>query len=544
MSEKTKGEDYTCDRGHGMAKKDEGYEGENIKDLVSEHHWFGPCFHMVFLALLGASAMVLHHFLNSYFDGKRVLEDVVFFWRIPITRQILMGVTGNAIAAAGSITLSAATGIAAVQVLWSSLGQRSHSIRQIRAILECRTQPFAPIAWPAWSSSRRLVLLAVFGSLMTLITIFAPSSLRSAAGLSKSVPCTVKRVDLNSEGYNRLFVDQYDHLPTDVISNTTSLQLRKLVARNIMDGMYLTPPNPCNQSCSYTFHFNAPAMNCSDNPKYDFNEMKTHSNLSQLVIWNGTHDIDFQGSTIQVATMGGLTSSVWKACTCKVYNATYFVDVLHNNTVTTVDVKEIVRQQKISTSNSSAPDYQAIYNTALSLAQLLQGIIFIDVFAMAQIINAGISESDNIHILYSALGGPNPSASANSVPWLWDPDMPAILSELATNISISLLSNPLGMPMIDVQTTCQYLDFVYVYNPFHLFLTYGIGLVTATFCLLMGLISVYNNKREETLHFSRLLVAILDPKLSEEVLTDETKLIAESRISGKSATYSQFKKVY
>lgn len=494
---------------------------------------------MVLLTLLGAGAMVCHHFFCTYFNGKQVISDMFFDWRIPVSRQVLIGAAGNTIAAAGSFSLSAAIGIAAVQVLWSSLGQRSHSIRQIRAILECRTQPFTPISWPAWSTSRSLTLLAIFSSSMTLITIIAPSSLRTAPSLSSPVPCTIKRVDLSGEGYDRLYDTGGD---PNAISHMTSQPLQKLVARNIIDGSYITPANPCNQSCSYILEFNAPATNCSVTTlKYDFGNMSGSSNLQNLVIWNSTHDIHEHGSTIQVATMGGLNPSDREAFTCEVFNATYSVDVFHNGTATTINISNIDLQQNVTNANASAPEYNAFYYTALALGQMFFGIVEIDVNAMAQEIPSNLGYDNHI-ILYSALGKPNPSS--NPEPWLWDPNTPGAVSELATNISISLLSNPLGISMIDVQTTCQYLGFQYVYNPFHLFLTYGVGLVTAIFCLLMGFISIYINKREETLHFSRLLVAILDPKLSEEVLTDETRLIAGNRASGNSATYSQFKKVY
>lgn len=494
---------------------------------------------MVFLTLLGACAMICHHFLCTYSDGKEVLSDVVVFWHIAITTQMLMSVTGNAIAASGSIMLSAAIGIAAVQVLWSNLGQRSHSIRQIRAMLECRSQPFAPIAWPAWSASRRLTLLAVFSSLMTLITIFAPSSLRTEPNLSNPLPCSVKRVDLSGESFEKLFVDVDKH----ELMSTTSPQLRRLVTRNLVGGTYLTPPNQCNQSCSYGLKFNSPAMNCSDTTSnHDFSNMIWNSSLKSLVIWNSTHTIGVDGSTIFVETLGGLNPSDRHAFDCELFNATYSVDVFQNGSTSTVNVSGIERHQKISSSNSSAPEYKALHYTALTIGQVFWGVVQIEVDGMLQYIPSNLGV-DNSVIIYATFGEPNPT-STNPMPWLWNPDMPAVLAGLVTNISISLLSNPMGLPMIDVQTTCRYPGFVYVYNPYHLFLTYGIGLVTAIFCLLLGFISIYTNKREETLHFSRLLVAILDPKLSEEVLTDETKLITENRTSGNSAIYSQFKKVY
>lgn len=525
----------------GECSGDGQYKGENIRALVSGRHCFGPGFQMVLLTLLGAGTMVCHHFFCTYLNGKPVLSDIIFNWRVPVTRQVLISAAGNAIAAAGSITLSAAIGIAAVQVLWSNLGQRSHSIRQIRAIMECRTRPFAPIAWPAWSTSRRLTLLAVFTTLMTLITIFAPSSLRTAPSLSGPEPCTVKQVDLTGDGYDIVYSPNGVY---GTLSDMTSQPLRKLVARNLIDGTYIIPENPCSQSCSYTAELNAPAMNCTDSTEdYHFEDMTHYNGPTDLVIWNSTHDINTNGSTINLATMSGPATSSGKAFICEVYNATYSLDVLHNGTAISINVSRIEFIQRLSESNVSSPEYKALQFTALTLGQMLYGYVMIDKGAMVQLIPLNDTWnviSNNFFILYSSLGKPNPTA--NSLPWLWHPDLPTVLSELATNISISLLSNPLGIPMKDVQTICRYPGFAYVYNPLHLFLTYGIGLVTAIFCLLLGFISIHTNKRQETLHFSRLLVAILNPKLSKEVLTDETTLITENYTSGDAITYSQFKR--
>lgn len=302
---------------------------------------------MVLFTLLGATAMLCHHLFYDHLDGTEVEPDYIIDARLRLTKQALIGQAGNTIATIASIAFGAAIGIAFVQVLWSSLGQKSHSIREIQAIMECRTRPYSPGAWHAWGISRKLTLLAVFGSLMTLITIFAPSSLRTIQDFTDPEACTVSRVDLTGEGYDKLYNSTDDDGQTS-ISDTTSQELRKLVARNLMGGAYLPPPNPLNTSCTYSLEFNAPAMNCSDTTSdFDFTYMVQNSTSSEIVIWNSTHDIYLKGSTIWVATMGGLDVSSRRAITCEVYNATYSVDISHNGTDSSVS--------RISYGNSDSP---------------------------------------------------------------------------------------------------------------------------------------------------------------------------------------------
>lgn len=512
--------------------------GEDIRALLSQPTRFGARFQMVLFTLLGATAMLCHHLFYDHLDGTEVEPDFVIDARLRLTKQALIGQAGNTIATVASIAFGAAIGIAFVQVLWASLGQKSHSIREIQAIMECRTRPYSPGAWHAWGVSRKLTLLAVFGSLMALITIFAPSSLRTIQEFTDPEHCTVSRVDLAGEGYDKQYNStDGDGLPSTSV--TTSQELRKLVSRNLMDGAYLSPQNPLNRSVSYFLEFNAPAMNCTDTTSdFDFTYMVQNSTSSEVVIWNSTHDIYLNGSTIWVAIMGGPDASSGRAITCEVYNATYSVDISHNGTETSVYVVKIEWGQRLSDSNSSAPEYKALQFTALTLGQKLDGFVKIATDTFVQLVPPNdvwdITEN-NFILLYSTLG--EAGSSSSTVPWLWDPNLPDALSELATNVSISLLSNPLGIPMINFNTDCQYPGIIYVYNRLHLLLTYGLGLLTAICCVSVGFYSVSANKREETIHFSRLLVAILDADLGKGKLTGETRF---RTVECESGAYSQF----
>lgn len=419
--------------------------------------------------------MLCHHFLYNHLDGTQVDSGYILDPHIRVTKQVLVGAAGNAIATAsvGSFSLAAAISIAFVQVLWMRLAQRSYSTRQIRTFMDLRTSPFAPSAWHAWGAGRSLRLLAVLGMAMTLITIFAPSSLRTVPFPTNAEPCTVSKVNISGDGYDKRFYFGSE------AQQTTSQELRKMVARNILGGTYLSPTNPYNRSCSYTLTFEAPATSCTNvTSQYDFSNMVKLSDThqKQLVIWNSTHDISGNGSSIWLTAMGGADVSSGKSFQCDVYIGTYSVDVTHNGTVTTVEVLDVKLHQLLGQSDKTASDYNALQFTSLTLGQMLCGLVNINVDAMIQVMLE--EDVNNVLVLYSTFGAPLYNSS--SVPWLWNPDLSSIYSNLKQNISISLLSNPLGIPMIDAKTNYLYPSIIYSYNRPHLALTYGLGLLTRT----------------------------------------------------------------
>lgn len=100
------------------------YPGEDIRALLSQPTRFGARFQMVLFSLLGATAMLCHHLFYDHLDGTEVEPDFVIDARLRLTKQALIGQAGNTIATVASIAFGAAIGIAFVQVLWASLGQK------------------------------------------------------------------------------------------------------------------------------------------------------------------------------------------------------------------------------------------------------------------------------------------------------------------------------------------------------------------------------------------------------------------------------------
>lgn len=472
---------------------------------------------MVVLTLLGAGAMVGHHYFCQYLDGKEVNTDPLLGMRF--SEQALIGVTGNAIASIASFVFGTAIGIVFVQVLWSSLRNKGLAIEHVQAVMECRTSPFSPSALYAWRAATKLTLLALLSAAMTLVTIFAPSALRTEAQTTvTSKPCTIPTVDMSGGTYGTYWPNN-----TGQTIWTPSPDMKRMVAQNLMSGSYITPPSPCG-SCAYNLTFNAPAMTCS-NTSNEFNFSGMLSPLPDLFIWNCTHDIYENGNTLNIATVEGYGVNM-QAAACQVFNTSYTVEVFHNGTSTEVKVINAVAFQPVSAMDPSAPDKMAIYTIALATAQMLYGLGRVDLNTMENIIDTTDALDYNPYFYVSKLGEPGAPGSKK---WQWEPGMVEALPQLVMNVSISMLSNPLNAPMVNIETQCRFYSIVYVYDELHLAVAYGSGLLVTVVCVLFGFLAVKKNGREESLGFSRLLVAILTPDLYTTELNKEVRIRATNQ---------------
>lgn len=495
--------------------------GEEIGNIRTEGlrrsgHWYSSArLQMTVLTLLGAGAMLLHHFFYLHLSGTRVNTTPIPGLRF--SEQALIGAIGNAIASAASFFFGTAIGIVFVQALWVSLRRKFHSIKGIGAILECRTSPFTPAAWSAWSAAWKLTALALLSASMTGITIFAPGALRTASvEYAYKAPCTIPFTDLSTGDFGT----------TEGPTWTPSPAVKKMTLTNLLIGEVIPPASPCG-SCAYDVVFNAPGMNCSNTTdSYPFQYIEKGSTAVDVIIWNGTHDVASGGNTIVIATTEGYELN-YEAVTCNVYNATYDVRIQHNGTQTSIDVQSVELHQPITSDDmqSSVPEGLGMYTISLALAQHLYGIGMVDVGKMIAV----DVDNQNHNVFYSALGSPGPAGSKT---WKWQPNTLETLPQLMQNVSISMLSNPLGGTTIPTETQCLYSAVFYDYNPLQLALAYGIATLTTLICVVIGFWAVERNSAEESLGFSRVLVSILNSQLFNATLNGETQVIASPTPSG------------
>ena len=120
------------------------------EELIPKRSSIVARFQMIVLILIMAGAMATHYVFYRLIDGH-VMNTTPFSvskqFKISfsMTREVMVAITGNAIAIIGSFTLASAIGVAFVQFLWLKL-RKGISIRNIKAATECLSNPFAPSA--------------------------------------------------------------------------------------------------------------------------------------------------------------------------------------------------------------------------------------------------------------------------------------------------------------------------------------------------------------------------------------------------------------
>lgn len=462
---------------------------------------------MVAYLFVGIIAMVLHHVMCFCLNGRRV--NTKSYSGLELSEQALIGAAGNAIASAACFAFGTAIGIVFVQFLWYSLRHKFHPIKHIEAVIECQSSPIHPASWEAWKAAWRLPLLALVSAAMTLVTVFAPGSLRTTtADYAFKAPCTIPLVNMSSGSLGSTADNTW----------TPSPAVKKMTLQNLFIGDLIPPPSPCG-TCAYDLVFNGPGMNCSNTTDtFPWANFTAGSSTTDVLIWAGGHQLP----VIVIATAEGYMLD-YEAVTCNVYNTTYDTHIQHNGSITSVDVKSTTFNQALNLNDAqSDPDALGMYTVALALSQHLNGYGVVDVDKM---IAVSLSDSNNHNVFYSALGGPNPDGSKT---WKWDPEVLYSLPTLMQNVSISMLSNPLGGTMLSTQLECLYSTVTYDYNPMQLFVSYGIAIGVTVICILIGFWAVHKNGQEESLSIRRILVAVLNRKLFGQTLNENVMVRASN----------------
>ena len=428
---------------------------------------------------------------------------------VKLSEQLIVSAAGNAIASFATLTLGTSIGIAFVQIFWVRLRRRPHTIQQIEAMLSCRTSPFSLAALRAWRAAWMLSFFALLGSAMRLVTIFAPGSLRMEV-LTTPTVCAIPQADFTKGNFSIEWPNENGE-PTQ----TPAPELWRMAVQTLVSGTYVPPSSGC-ETCQYNTTFNAPALICTNiTSQYNFTSMFQEETP---FIWNAT--VNWDAYTMTVATIGGNNSEM-EAVNCSVQNATYSIRTSHTNTSTAVEITNKTLYQSMNDMDQGASDYISTHTTASVALGVLEGLVQVDMRKMQNLISTSNPLAYNPYIIFSALGQPGPPSSLK---WVWSRSMLDALPELMANISTSLLSNPINAPVKMMDRDCEQSSVAYTYSPSHLYAAYGSGLFVSTMCVAAGFWSIRNNEREETIDFSRLLVAILSPRMLNEEIKSDTRL--------------------
>lgn len=494
--------------------------------------------------------MLAHHFFYAHLDGKAVDSPLFEFRGFGFWDQSVSSVLGNAIAYAARTVLSAGTGIVFIQVLWSKLRREQYSVKQLDALVACKGDPLALSALPAWHCAFWLAVIAAMASLMAVISIITPGSLRvESSQYSFPQECSIRTVSLGTSNIASTVANV--NSSDGVMFLGAQAKLMALAHQVLMGGAAIQLPNPCppGSACRYEIDFNAPAAVCNPfDSSFNYTSWlpPPDNDTAPIRVWESDTNVLWTTFTVgawSTVARRDLATNAQSAVNCTMFNATHHAIITHSNISTSsvevyrTDIHDEFPTLIISTSGPPSPqEYTEMQFAAIITAfcDVLFGEVSYDPGTQEYSADADL----NLQVAYSALFS---SSNSSDVPWASTVDLSSVLPSLMRNITVSLLAeqlstndNPSTAPS---NTTCWYSSSVYRYNRVRLLSTYGAALGIAATCMLFGFRAIYLNGVEESNAFSRIIEAVLNKSLFNDrfELSMSSKLTANGSPDGQLA---------
>ncbi len=143
--------------------------------------------------------MLSHHFFYKYLDSQSIDSSLFAVHGFTLSDQSVSRAYRQHHRIRCAHRPVGGIGVVFVQVLWSKLRREQFSVKQIDSLVACKGQPFTLAALPTWHYAFWLAAIAATASLMSLISIVAPGSLRiQSSDYSFSSSCTVSTIALEN----------------------------------------------------------------------------------------------------------------------------------------------------------------------------------------------------------------------------------------------------------------------------------------------------------------------------------------------------------
>ncbi|KLO14345.1 hypothetical protein SCHPADRAFT_927945 [Schizopora paradoxa] len=464
---------------------------------------------MISLLLAGSALMLAHHFFFAYLDAK-IIDPVVSNLPAILQDQRTPYIIGTVLAHGARIVLSMAVNITFAQLFWETLRSRSHTVKQIDALVQCGHSPFSPSAFRAVTVAPLLLFLSVVASAMTLVVIVSPGSLKVSSDSQLPEPCLASTIGDIIDA-SSLQLELFYSVPATVLASRT----------------YLPPShsNICNEnssSCFYTVPFDGPMLECNDvsnrvdfsvflNPPLDMNGQIITGPAWPFAVWNGSYFQNDDGEAGILVLTQDLLNGVLQANNCTMYRATYDVRVLTESRSTTVQVTNVTRGPPVNVSDGTFLSEYAVEGLTL-----LEGIVAVGPFGATRYGNNPPGQ-DLSMLANSGMFVVTPSGNHTFS------DTPRnILTSYMQNLSISLLSGDIFNGLNDsaplnaslVNSTCYTTWNTYVYSPIRLLSAYGAAIAVAIFVIAPGCSLALRNGSEGMVTPSDIILSELDPNSS------------------------------
>ncbi|KLO12663.1 hypothetical protein SCHPADRAFT_890628 [Schizopora paradoxa] len=522
-----------------VAYEEVAYSSEGANVFAPTSSRFGSRFQMGVFLLAGVVLMLAHHFFYNSLDGKAVDSQLFIVRGFSLSDQSVSSILGNAVAYAARTVLSAGIGVVFIQVLWSKLRREQFSVKQIDSLVAAsKGSPFTVSSIPTWRYAFWLAAIAAMATLMSLISIIAPGSLRvESFEFSTPRDCSVRTVSLNTANIVSYTAgSNASSSNSDMVFNGAQARLMAIASQVLMGGAALQPVNDCNGACQYEINFLAPVATCNPvDSSFDFSSWlpAPANDTAPVNVWTAK----YAGLWTVVATRD-LNTNTQSAVNCTTFNATYHAFVTHTNTTSsTVDVyqtdlhNEFFSVVQSPLGSQSQQDYTSAQYDALFTA-------FADTLAGGVNYNPVTQEyspNDNFFVAYSSLFT---SPGTSKYAWAAASNLSTLLPSFMRNLSVSMLSDILSSTTNSTtapfDTTCWFTSSAYSYNRTRLLATYGAAIGITAICMLFGFYAIHTNGVEESVAFSRIMGSILNKPLFDDryELSRSSKLTANGSPDG------------
>ncbi|KAI1743397.1 hypothetical protein F4680DRAFT_374515 [Xylaria scruposa] len=504
--------------------------------------------------LLGALSAVAHHLFYNSPHYSVVASQSHQQWSIRI---------GTVLAFLVRTCLVASAGLAYTQLLWYTLRSRSVTLGGIDSLFDVTTNLWALASREVWVGGLVIPLTALVLWSLPLVALVTPSTL--TVQLDQQPNASTISAPVPSIEYGRYgsFAD-WSH---DTGWVSPSYRLSTLLSTVASGGSILPIAAPYPNS-SYTLEFFGPTLSCGEPsvnasalqdlvqhydinnglfplyvgfvPSIGFGDLEAHvlSGLNATLYPSsssfGTADGDF--NTIYDHARLYLVITQSTVVECGLYNSSYIVNFSFNNGHQDIQIKNISRlngvfasfsllpceDAGVCNSESYDPATVAYMGIMVALGDLVVGELFQSSWSGAvYLAKTKITSTVLMQAIeMQGLGQPSPLSIANMT-------LSEAMEQVVVNATLSLFSDSFFLQNSTSAAHNIITIFspqnIYKYDPFNLFLAYGVGILSALAITVIGLACIWTSSNCYSNAFSTILRTTRSPELDAAVTPMDTQ---------------------
>ena len=448
--------------------------------------------------------------------------------------------------------LGATIGITLCQQMWYTVEfhRAGFSIGGLDALFSLDTSIISLCKMEVWRYAFSAISMSLCIWLLPLITIVAPTALtfRFNSYTTLDSQCSIPHISFTSQGRGLNFWIAGAH--STIVGGGPSSMARQSVELPARTGLRNTWESPCGGNCSYETSFVAPSWECTDvdfidkripwirdsiNPTDPFIPfwgtnlseagMTNHGKNGKSIATNRKYYsslVDNSTGRLWVGFAHTLESPAPFVTTlyCDLANSSYHLKINYTNGQQQIQISNVTALNSIrlyynSTSKEDLSRVDAVWQSrglALPITYLLVGDGILEFTG-----NSGTGVFTNITMLPGLVDTSTIEPSLEGQ-FSMLPNISRRIEEMSHNISISLMSNPKLMVYETKITTCERYSVVlqWRYEPWILWLTYGIAILLALICLVLVSVNViYSTTVMRTKAFSTIMRTTRDTRLND-----------------------------